>query len=454
MVRRKPLLFAGILLYVVTFQLVYLLKIVPIWGYDGYVAGSRPQYVATLALFGALIPALWLPVKVRRPSQVVYWLLYVLVIVPVIIVGSHKTSAPFGPLILFWGTLLLSFFLIGQIHRLPLANLQGIPLPPPVFWAGALVITVGGYAYLSTKFRLHLGIESVTDVYDTREAYQEGRLASSALVAYAVNWNGYVLNPLYIGFGIVNRKSWMIAGGVVGQLLLFSLTGFKQVFFSALLIVAILFALKKKGERFGLTVIWGMVGVVLAAVLIDLLVDSIVLTNLFVRRLIATPGVNTAHFFEFFSEHPKALLGHSFLGAWVDYPYSQSPSNLMGAVYQGSAETSANANVWADAFANFGYLGMVGFSLVLAAVMWVFDSLSRDRDIRLASLLLGVPALALVNAALFSTLLSHGLLAALAAVFFLPQARSRSAQRTLSTTKAADDGAYRVRHSPREEPAI
>ena len=68
-------------LYVLAFVLVYNRVIVPIWGYEGFHSKATPA-CAAVGWVLATFPSLWMPIGLKRPSQVVYWLLYILAVVP------------------------------------------------------------------------------------------------------------------------------------------------------------------------------------------------------------------------------------------------------------------------------------------------------------------------------------------------------------------------------------
>jgi hypothetical protein len=103
------------------------------------------------------------------------------------------------------------------------------------------------------------------------------------------------------------------------------------------------------------------------------------------------------------------------------YPYSLNPPQLIGDVYFGSHEMSANANIWADGFANFGFIGILGVSLVLGLVLFLYDSLAARIEFPVACVLLVIPAITLANSALLTCLLTHGLGFALLVALFIPQ---------------------------------
>ena len=168
--------------------------------------------------------------------------------------------------------------------------------------------------------------------------------------------------------------------------------------------------------------VWGTAGLVLVSSLLQLWLNSGMLFSVFVRRLIATPGLLTGYYLDFFSQNPKALLGHSILRSVVDYAYQYPPAIQIGFTYFGDPSISANANLWADAFANFGFAGIFGFTFLLGLVMWLFDSVAQGRSQRLTSLLFGMPAFFLTNTALLTSLLTHGIGLVLLIVYLIPRA--------------------------------
>jgi hypothetical protein len=133
------------------------------------------------------------------------------------------------------------------------------------------------------------------------------------------------------------------------------------------------------------------------------------------------PGLLTGFYFDFFSVNETVKLGHSFLSSFVTYPYTLTPQFLIGEVYFGSAQTAANANIWADAFANFSYAGVIAFTIVLGLVMWAFDNLAKDRDIRIIAMLMGVAGFTWSNAGVFTSLLTHGIGLMFILLYLLPE---------------------------------
>lgn len=415
---RRALLFGGALAYLFVFHWSYLTFVWPNFNYLGYtyqplgVGVFWPMYLAAAA------PTLWLPITLERPSQILYWLLYVMVFVPSYLVPAYA-GAELGPMTAYATVLLAAFALVGCIYWFPLIRFPRLRLSPPAFGVILAASTAALYAPILGTFGLHFKAVSLSSVYQVRAEYSQALASSSVLVAYCVNWLSKVLNPFLLALGLTHKKLWLVGASLIGQCLIYSITGYKDVLFSSVLVVALLVVMASDGRRLGLLVMWGSVGLIVVTTLVDTMSHSILLRSLFVRRLLVVPGLVTGHYVEFFSHNPKVLMSQSILRQFLSYPYSLEPANLIGWVYYGDSTNHVNANLWADAFANYGFAGVLIFSVFLALFLWIFDSLSKDRD-RTAGLLLGVAGLVLVNGSLLTAMLTGGLLFVLILIFLMP----------------------------------
>src|SRR5437016_3865396 len=93
----RILMLCGVAAYVLTFSVAYAYILSPSWSYEGFIfePGNPVYFVGGFCI--ALIPALWMPVDLERPSQLVYWILYVVVIIPgALVPGWIQTKDPDG----------------------------------------------------------------------------------------------------------------------------------------------------------------------------------------------------------------------------------------------------------------------------------------------------------------------------------------------------------------------
>jgi hypothetical protein len=133
--------------------------------------------------------------------------------------------------------------------------------------------------------------------------------------------------------------------------------------------------------------------------------------SLVVRRFLVTPGLLTAGYVQVFDDIEKARLAHSIFSSFLHYPYAEEPPPLIGGAFFGNPDTNANANLLADGYANFGYLGMVAACLVLVLLLWTIDDAAEGLPVGFVCLAFLMPALALADSGILTTMLTHGFLA-------------------------------------------
>jgi hypothetical protein len=423
-------------LYVAVFVLVYKRVIVPVWGYEGFHSRAAPGRAAEGWVLAAL-PSLWMPINLKRPSQVAYWLLYLLVVVPVCLIPIYTLEDQSSGPVLLAACVAAVFALTGMIYRLPLLPLPRVHLESYEFSVILILLSTTFYALQVLSFGLHFRYVPLREIYVVRAEYDETLRGASSVVAYAIGWQMYIINPLLIAKGMAARRIFPILAGVAGQFLIYSITGYRDVFFSATFLLYLLWVMRREGKRFGTRFAATWTAIFLAAGALKFF-GSLITLEALVKRTTATPGLLTAYYYDFFTWHPKALLGHSILKSFVDYPYALQPPYLIGYVYFHNVGMDANANVWADAYANFGYPGIVCFSLLLAVVLWLYDSMAVGRDLQVAALVIALPAFALANTSLLTSLLSHGIGLALLLVYLMPPTAYGFAQYSSVPVHSAD----------------
>jgi len=412
-------------LYVAAFVVVYKWVVVPVWGYAGFQHRATPTR-EVIAWVLAALPSLWIPIKLKRPSQIVYWLLYLLVLVPACLVPLYALENQSRGPVLLAGCLVAVFALTGLVYRLPLLPLPRVHLQSHEFSLILILLSTLFYALLASSFGLQFHFVSLEDTYTVRAQFKDTLEQAPRLVAYAIGWQAWVLNPFMIAMGLRSRRwAWVLAGAL-GQFAIYSITAFRTMLFSAGLLLFLLWAMRP-GKPFGARLATTWTAIFAGTGAMQFFGWTLIPASLVVVRMTALPGLLTGYYYDFFSTHPKALLGHSILKSMVDYPYAVEPPHLIGYLYFHNASNNANANLWADAYANFGYTGIMLFTLLLAAALWLYDSMAFGHDKRLAALVIGLPAFALANGGLLTCLLSNGMGLAMLLMYLMPLATHEKA---------------------------
>jgi hypothetical protein len=410
------LAYVGVLIWVYTTQ------IAPLYAYHGLIDASPEPTAALIVAALAALPAAWLPIAARRPSVIVLWFLYLVgyvpaTVVPLYIEGDLATVLPFDM------ALIGSMAIIALIVRLPPAPIMIPHLSLTSFTRFLIALGLLCLAYVAVTFGVHAP-PSLADVYTTRAEFGAA-LGGAVAAGYIVPWAANAINPLLMTLGMVQKRAELVALGVVGQVLIYSVTGFKSVLFSIALVPLVYIVVSVASRSFGLLVTLATPMILVVAVVGNSLTGGVSLG--LARRLLATPGQLAWYYFDYFSTHPDYHLSQSFLSWLVPSAYSVEAPALIGAVYFPDSNPSANANLWADAFANFGFAGMVAFSVVFGLVLWVADRLGQSRDARVVGPSLAIAGLTLGNCAFFTTMLTLGLGLSCALMALMPPASGNAA---------------------------
>jgi hypothetical protein len=419
----RALVGAAALGYVGAIQWSYATIISPAFSYNGSVYRPAPDGSLVLAFLVSILPTIWLPIKVSRPSQVTLWVLYILGYVPSILIPYYILGSGFQGVLPLTLAIAVSFVLLSLMVGIR----SGVTYAPAAsmrtfenFVIG-LAILLGAYIILA--FGLNLNLPALANVYDVRSAFDQAVVNTDVpFAAYALDWSMYVVNPLLMLLGLRSKRFGIFAIGLSIELLVYGTTGYKSALLSVLLVAPLLIMLARRVRPvFGLSLATASVIMVLGSIIWDQANDSILATSLFVRRLIVVPGQLVADYFDFFSQHRTYGLSDSILASLGPAPYDLAPPHLIGAVYFNAPNMDANANLWADGFANFGFAGIFGFTVLLGVMLILLDSAASGRDLRITGALAGLMAIVLSNSALLTTILTHGLGLAIVLIFLMPQ---------------------------------
>ncbi|KMT60377.1 hypothetical protein [Paenilisteria newyorkensis] len=416
----KIVLIIGISLYVYGLKLAYTDFISPAFSYFGFInlhPSAMEQFVSIVFVF---IPILWSNTHAYRPSRIVYWILYMMVYVPAMIVPDYVRMNNFDAIIALKCVLLFCMALIYMTGNFKLIPVYYTKVKTNVMLFVIALFSLSLWGIIIQTFGIHFNFSQVDDVYDLREAYRD---QVNRLSGYAMNWQSKIINALLLALGFVNKNKLLICIGVLGQLFIFSITGQKSVALSSVFILVIIFCLRKSGRDFVLYFVYGITALVFLTMALDLVTNSSEYTSLFIRRMLITPGLLLSYYFDFFSVNPQVHLSHSILDPFLTYPYDKLPPFLIGEHYFGRVGLAANANLWADGFANFGYAGIIGFTVLLVGILYLYDSISANRNFIVSAALIAMPAWSLVDTSLITSLLTHGIVIAFIINYFLKTER-------------------------------
>jgi hypothetical protein len=430
-VRNRTILLLVLSLYLACYLWAYATIVSPAFADDGF-ALTWPDPGAMVWLITlALLPALVLPYSFSRPSALILWLLYLAVYIPSILVPALSLTIPFEKLLPLQLCLLLCMGILCLAARGGLLAVSPITLSPTVFWPAFLLVWGSCLAYIGKSAGVDRLVSNLASLfqggteYAIRSGLREMGLTMEAgqILGYVIGQLSHALNPFLIAFGLVYRRRVCLIAGIVGQIVVFSLTGFKTSILSVLLLVLVAVFMRRWRRSFCLVMIAGLIATVLLCALGDRAAGNVYFSSLLTRRGLMTPGLLTGFYFEHYSHFSPVGVGFHF-------SHDRSvlgPANEIGFAYFGSVEVNANANMWAEAFAELGLPGMVGYTILVAFAIWIYDSISAKRNPELALLVATMPAIMLSNTAPTTVLVSHGGIVAALVLYLSPSSKPGAA---------------------------
>lgn len=402
-------------LYIACFHWIYVRYLYPTFDYLGFDFNRpAPAYLA-LAWTLALLPCLWMPLRLTRPSQLAYWVLYITVFIPSMFVPLYAQMEPAREIAVLMLVFLAGFLIVGCAYGVPPAAARAGGLAPTRI-AKAMAALAGALAlWMLIVYRHHLAIVGFNDVYDLRDAAND--LAEGTSVNYAFMLLTGAVNPFLMGYGLFYRKRWMVLAGVAGQLLIYSVGGTKGSILSITFIPAMYALLRIRRVPFGVKIAAASLALMLAFCAVFAVAGEqagdIVSIALFVvfSRTLGMGGLLTAQYYDFFQRNPFTYWSHIKGVSWfVHYPYQYPVGQELGIAYAGTTALDATTHFFAtDGIEAAGLPGVLLIAVFCAFVFWVLDSAAQGHDPRLAALITTYAAYNLSNISIFTSLLSGGL---------------------------------------------
>jgi hypothetical protein len=242
------------------------------------------------------------------------------------------------------------------------------------------------------------------------------------LLGYAAGQVAEAIDPFLIAYGLVQRRTTLIVVGVIGQLAIFTIVGSKSVFFSSAFLVIVFLLMKHFQRNFGVGLGLLLIAVILLSAGADRISNGISASSITTRRTLLEPGLLTGFYYEHYSQVPHAGLAYHISQEGKDVP---SPPYEIGLVYFGDVNIEANANLWAQGFADFGMPGIFCYTLLLSAILWLYDSLAARQNLGLAILIVAMQAFAYSNSPPMTVLITHGGLATALLLWAAPSTDDR-----------------------------
>ncbi|MCT6923384.1 oligosaccharide repeat unit polymerase [Metasolibacillus sp.] len=344
--------------------------------------------------------------KQQRASQIIVYILLIFLFIPIMSLYWLQNQPTKFAIAIF-----LSYFIINCILIIiPRIKIYSLTKKESKVFLIFLFIGITGIVYgllilTGGLSRINLNL---LDVYETREAYSsnEGRI-----LGYLLPWQAHVVNLLLLTLALYNRKYFLATIALAMQIFLFSMTNFKSHLFAPVVILMFYFFQKTKWKDYFLLIMstGATLLVSVSLVLFTISNNLMLVPSIFIRRLFFVPAQLHYQYYDFFEFKRKFYLEHSILENVIPSYYNTSPVTYMALEFF-KRDFAPNVGYWGDAYVNFGFSGIFIFSILLAVILLIIDSVSNKIPLFLTMSILVIPGMSLINSAFFTSLLTHGIL--------------------------------------------
>lgn len=402
--------------YLTFYWLIYRVYISVVWGYAGFLYRPLSAFETIFVVVSVAIVSAATPVKIDRPSSMIYWLMYSFVYVPTMAMTLMIGRRPVEEYILSLSALGLAMVAIAVVIQLPRRQQTpegGMPSSGfALFMAGGMVVLTIIQLYLYSGA---MSFASVDEVYDQR---LEISTVDVGYFGYLRTHYYYLISPALMALGLCVRR-WR-------ALIVFALAGFVMTYMIeaakiALLVPIAMVALYLILTRTSASVVLFTGGLTALTFVCSLLAGAVslvgFLADLLIMRSISVPGQTFHQYQDLFTERGytywSSVSGINLLvpppAGFMRDPQWPQLGVIIGREFYGSTLMNANANPFSgEGVAAAGPVGVIVIGLVVALYLRIFDAAAVGWNKTFGVLIAAPLGLALTNVHLSTLLLSFG----------------------------------------------
>lgn len=234
----------------------------------------------------------------------------------------------------------------------------------------------------------------------------EFKASGIPFINYTLTWCMYAIVPMIFFMARGMAKIPIYIGLAVLVIYAFLVTGHKIYLFILPLVASFVWLSRRPMNS--VICAAGLLFIVLAGWCIAIASGDRIVYGVSVNRGLILPAKISFQYFEFFSYYGPVSLAHSVLSGASDYIWSDTPARVIGSVFY-NVKNNANTGILGDAFANFGFMGLVLLLPALLALRGLVDGVTSrsHRSVTQASVI--IPMLVWVNIPFLTSLLTGGL---------------------------------------------
>jgi hypothetical protein len=381
-----------------------------------------------------LLPALWMPMELRRPSQMLFMCQYLVLFVPATLV-LYSTDLPRlsqDEALTYLLAMFAGLTIMQAVYLLPLVRLPLVQVPSWLFWGGFLAMTLALLALVVIFLGANMQFIGLKAIHTVRQdAVAMLSVQGGRLVLYAVSWFAGVSLPVLFAVSVYRRSVLLACAVLAAYVFLFGVTGTKTAMLAVVILVAAALVSARRGARFSHLFVLGISLLLAFPVIFDAFGEvGRELQRWYVSfvhaRIFGVQQLVMAQYIGFFAQHPETAWSQvAGIGALVADPYDMALPVTLGYFYYGTP-VDLNAGFWAqDGIAAGGIPALLFMSIVAAGVLWFFDSMAARVPPRFAFIAVTVIGVSFMNIPLPTTLVTAGLVLLAVLMYLAPQIPER-----------------------------
>ncbi|MGA7352311.1 MAG: hypothetical protein WA891_00440 [Acidobacteriaceae bacterium] len=384
-----------------------------------YTPTPLSAWITAFVIF--LLPGVFVPTELIRPSSFAVLLQYALVLMPVCFVPMFRQEMPLQHCILLAASFAVAILILLAMNRAPRKVLPITRLRGDVGWTLFAALYLGFNAVVAlTGPRWQ--VVNFLDVYDV--VREQGLAYQNNLYAYAYMNLAWTMNPFLIATALARRNYWLAVIASFMEVYLYGYGGYKSMVFVPFLVIGSYILVKRFRQPATKAMLAFLVLIVIttsAYVRNPFSPLTIAVNSLYDMRTIGMAGQNAAGFDYFAYNYGFTYWSHiKVVNKFVHYNFKQDVGNEVGLMELGIS-TQANTGFLAtDGVAALGLAGVILISFVVGGYFWLVDCAASGHDSAFAVAAFSVPAFVLVNGGFFTSLLSAGTLLTVLFLQFMP----------------------------------
>jgi hypothetical protein len=417
------------------FNVAYVVWLVPVYGYLGF---RYPNTIGVLPAFGyclGVLPAIWMPLALVRPSQFLHWIIYITVFLPSMLVLSFLHLQPDSAVGRLQMVLLCGLMIIGASYQFTRIRFPRISVSPTTFWALLGMTTVGLLARVIAVYWGQFHFVTWEKAYEIR--YSGSDLAVTAGLKYPIYWLSIVFVPILMSLALLQKRLFLFIGATACSVLLFMTQGMKHILFSSVYIATIYLLMRRRSDVFGLRLVWAVALFLVCFCCYVVSFDAarsapaMLLGANIVLRIFGNNGLLMGLYHNFFVTHQLTHYSSVTGVNWfIRYPYEHPLGIEISLASVGNTSlNNQNAGFWAtDGLAAMGLPGIVVISILIALVFYALDCACSTHRATVPALFLSQYALILTNVSFFTSLVTGGLVIFFAIFYLMPRISLKEAK--------------------------